>query len=305
MLGGRRGVEQARAGEQVGARFRDGEAAHEARENVLLHQRGIPREHGEHSVAVLRAVGFERPPAEQRDARVGGIRIAAQQRADQGQCLLRGQASRGGGELGAHFRIRLRGGQRKERRHSCRRPTQCAKRQISLAHWRLAGRFAGWFWVGDRNVAAPWARIAEQADAPRAHRRLRMRERGECRRFVERAHLMQRPQCLQRRMLRCVFQGFAQRLQRRGFAPLAEQAHGGLAVPAVRVVEQRDELRARLHGEIHVLVERRFLSADAVDAARARVDLPLVILPVRDVFLVEVRHVNPAIRRVREIHRTA
>ena len=270
MLRARRGVEELRAGEQIGACALRGEAAHQARENVLLHHRGFPRERGEHGVAIRGAVRFERPPAEQGNARIGGIGIAAQQRGNQRQRLIRGQPARRGRHLRAHFGVGLGRGETQQRRRKTIR------------------QFPG---------------IAEQPDAPRAHGGLRVRERGERRGFVERAHLMQRPQGFQRGMLRRLAQRGAQRIERRGIAPLAEQAHGGLAMPAVRMREQRDELRARFHREIHVLFERHVFSAKAVDAPGARVDLALVVLPVRDVFLVEIRHVNRAVGRVREIDR--
>ena len=107
----RRGVEQSRAREQIGARSRGGETAHQPREDVLLRHRGIPRQRGDHRVAIFRAVRFERPPAEQRNARIARIDIAAEQRGDQRQRLIRGQAARGAGELRAHFGVGLRGGE--------------------------------------------------------------------------------------------------------------------------------------------------------------------------------------------------
>ena len=69
------------------------------------------------------------------------------------------------------------------------------------------------------------SRVAEQANRPRAHGGLRMRERVESGRFIERVHLMQRPRGFQRGMFGRLAQRAQQGVDRRRVAPLAEQTH--------------------------------------------------------------------------------
>ena len=78
---------------------------------MRLHDRRIPQrrlsEERQHGVAIARGFGFDRPPEEQRQARVGGVCIVPQHGADNREILLRGQTFRGAGELHADLHILL------------------------------------------------------------------------------------------------------------------------------------------------------------------------------------------------------
>ena len=200
---------------------------------MLLRDRGVPWDRGEHGLAGGGAVRLDRPPAEQGDVGIGHVFAAPQQCGDQRQRSIRGQSARGGGELRAHLGIRLGGGEERD------------EVGVSL-----------------RNLAA----ITEEAHCPGAHGCCRMRQ---CRlrgRLVERTALMQRPESLQRGMRGGRVQQRPQRLGRRRIAPFCKKADGCLAVPAVRVTEKRDELRARFRGEIHVLLQHGLAPAHPVYA---------------------------------------
>ena len=129
-----------------------------------------------------------------------------------------------------------------------------------------------------------------------------MFQRRECGGFVQPAGLMQRPERGERSRPTGQ-QGAELRLNLRRPAP-AEHAGGGLAVPLVRMRQEREQFVRAFAREVHVLLQRGLFATQAVDAAGRGIDLTLVMLPVRDVVLVEIRDMQRAVRRIHDEHGT-
>ncbi len=85
--------------------------------------------------------------------------------------------------------------------------------------------------------------------------------------------------------------------------PFAQESNGRHAVPLVRVSQQRHEFRGRAGREVEIGLTRGIRAGDPVDAAGRGIDLVLVVLSVGDVELVHVRHVERAVRGIRDVDR--
>ena len=262
---------------------------------MLAHHGFVPDgrrgEQRQHLAIRRREVRLEHPPAEQRNVRILHHLVMPEHRRDERHRLRRIEPTRGRRKLRQHLRIQFPRGLRLQRGKHRRRDV------ARLRLLRDARVLAG----AEIAIQAPL--VAEQPCRPHAHRRETVLQGRHRSRLVERARLMQRPEGVQRTEAGVTREQLLERRGRGGIAALAEQAHGGAAMPLVGMREQGDELRGALRGEVEVLFARRVATTQPVHAARVDIDLVLVVLTVRDVEVVHVAHVERAVGRVRDVHR--
>ena len=170
ILGRRRHAQQAGAEQEVAAGARGGVAAHQPAEQLAVHQGPRPDgriiEQGEHRLGVAAGPGLDRPPYEQRQARIVGILVMAHQARGDRQAVHGRQPPRRAGELGAHL-------------------------DLAFARGELAQPGAD----GGRQAGV----IAAQAHRPGAHLGLRMGERRQGGVVVEPAAEVEGPERLRAR----------------------------------------------------------------------------------------------------------
>ncbi len=122
--------------------------------------------------------------------------------------------------------------------------------------------------------------------------------------IVKPGGLVKRPERIQRPDSGAFDDGLLQGGHDRLVFSFAEDTHGGVAMPFVRMTQQPNEIGTRFGGEIEIFLQSRALADDAVDAAGRGIDLVLVVLSVGDVILVHVRHVDGTVGRVGDVDGT-
>ena len=283
--------QQLGADQEVGPASFGGEAAHQARQQMLLHQRTLPQgavaEQADDGVTVKAHMGFQGEPEQQRNIGVLRILVPHGERRDQREHLAGRQTTGRRRELGTDLGIGLRESAREHRGED------------------IGGQVASPLGTdtGDAEATIHAILVAQETRGPETNRSVGMGQRSDGTRIGERVGLIERPERAEGSPTLVGREQRVEQRERRRIATFSQQLQRGRAVELIRVTEQGYELGGRLAFEIRIGLELGILVAEAVEAARRGIDLVLVVLTVRDVIFIHVGHEERAVGGVGAVER--